>query len=60
MSSVVAAQQNVPAAAAQAGDSSSSSSGSTAGLLNMAQLRRGEMTPTNSGEKRKIDLQREL
>ena len=59
--SSVAAQQSVPAAAAaaQAGDSSSSGS-AAAGLLNMAQLRRGEMTPTNSGEKRKIDLQREL
>ena len=69
--SSVAAQQNVPsdatAAAAVAPDAAGAAddagepAASAATLaLNLAQLRRGEMTPTNSGEKRRIDMQREL
>ena len=72
--SSVAAQQNVPSdatAAAAAAPATTDAVGAADDegepavaaatlALNLAQLRRGEMTPTNSGEKRRIDMQREL
>ena len=65
--SSVAAQQNVPSdapattdASAAVGAAGEPSPAAAALSLNLAQLRRGEMTPTNNGEKRRIDMQREL
>ena len=72
--SSVAAQQNVPSDATAAAAAAPATTDAAAGAaddegepavaatlaLNLAQLRRGEMTPTNSGEKRRIDMQREL
>ena len=63
--SSVAAQQNVPSDAPATTDASVGAAGepspaAAALSLNLAQLRRGEMTPTNNGEKRRIDMQREL
>ena len=64
--SSVSTQQNIPSSDAHAPTTTATAAVSAAVeppaplALNLAQLRRGEMTPTNNGEKRRIDMQREL
>ena len=60
--SSVSTQQNIPSSDAHAPTTTATAPVEPPAplALNLAQLRRGEMTPTNNGEKRRIDMQREL